>query len=606
MKDFLQDLRRRRVVRAGIAYVVVAWLAMQVADVAAPALRLPSWTVTLVVFLALLGFPVALVLAWLFDVTPEGLHRTGSDPSGPRQDASLPPPRAYGDAGEQPTPGEAASSGLRNPRVALASGIGVGVVLGLAGLGAMAAFGSDGPGGADPLQSIAVLPFVNRSPDPDNEYFSDGVTEELIDALAQVPGLKVAARTSSFRFKGQSPDVREVGEVLDVEAVLEGSVRKSGDRVRITAQLIASDDGYHLWSETYDRQLTDVFAVQDEIAQSIVDELDVRLAGEESDRLVEEQTSDPEAHALYLRARYAGADRTRQGLERSVRLYQQALTRDSAYAAAWAGLADAYSLMATYRVIPLEDGKASAEQAARRALSIDPEAAEAHATLGGLHAHRHEWAEAEAAFQRALHLKPSYARAHHWYSMLLEILGRREEALDQIRQAEALDPLAPAIVGTRSYLLHFAKDHEAATEKGRESRDLSGTVDDMAWVPVTMAAGGRPDEARRELERTEDHLESHVTRSLNVAATLALLGEEEAALAFLDRMDPEGTATSFARAAVHAAAGRVDSAVHWLERTRMSFNEVFFLSLATFDPVRDDPEFRRFMDDLGLGPRPRS
>ena len=597
MKEFLQELRRRRVVRAGATYAVVAWVVMQVADVAAPALRLPSWTVTLVVFLALLGFPVALVLAWFFDVTPEGLHRTESNPRRESQPQSSP---ERDGVAENTHPEEPSPRGIRNPKVALATGIAAGIILGLAGVGAMTTFGADAVGEDGRLESIAVLPFVNMSPDPDNEYFSDGVTEELIDALAQVPGLKVAARTSSFRFKGRSPDVREVGEVLGVEAVLEGSVRKRGDRVRITAQLVAAEEGYHLWSESYDRTLTDVFAVQDEIARSIVEELDVRLPGGENRRMVEEETLDPEAHRLYLQARHAGLDRTRQGLERSVQLFQQALARDSSYATAWAGLADTYSLLGSYRIIPLTEGKSRAEQAARRALAIDPETAEAHATLGSIHAHRHQWEAAEAAFQRALQLKPSYARAHHWYSMLLEILGRREEALDQIRQAEALDPLAPAIVGTRSYLLHFAGKHRVAIELAQKSRELTGAAEDMAWVAFTMAAGGRPEAARRELGQLGEHLEPHVTRALNVASTLALLGEEERALAFLDPVQTEGTATSFARAAVHAAAGRPDSAVHWLEGTRMGFNEVFFLSLATFDPVRDDPGFRRFKDELGL------
>lgn len=595
MKAFLQDLRRRGVVRVAVVYAVAAWLVMQVADVVAPALHLPQWTVTLVVFLSLLGFPLALVLAWLFDVTPEGLERTPAPGSEAEAESA---PGSGGQAGST-------AGSRRSTRAALVGGTVAGLLLALAGVAALVFVEPDLVGGGSgdapgPLTSIAVLPFANMSADPANEYFSDGVSEELRDAMAQIPGLKVAARTSSLRFKEERPDVQEVGEALGVEAVLEGSVRKSGDRVRITAQLTGARDGYTLWSATYDRTLTDVFAVQDEIARSIVEELGVRLPDTDGGRLVEEETADPEAHILYLRGRHAALSRDESSLRQAVALFRQSLDRDPVYAPAWAGLADAHFLLGAYRFTDPEEANRQAEQAALRALELDPEMAEAYATLGILHTGRGNWHEAEAAFRRAIRLKPSYAQARDWYSLLLEILGRSEEALEQSRRAEELDPLAPPIVGSLAYLLHFRGADAAATAKGREAGNLEGNPYAMAWVPYSLASGGRLDEARDVLGEIGDDLPAHPNVAVNAAAAHALVGQEERAWSLLERMEAQGVDVAFARAAVHAAEGRADSAVAWLERVDFGVNQFFFLSLRVFDPIRDDPVFRRFRRSLGL------
>ncbi|MEE8550854.1 MAG: protein kinase, partial [Gemmatimonadota bacterium] len=351
-------------------------------------------------------------------------------------------------------------------------------------------------------KSIAVLPFANMSADPENEYFSDGITEEIINALTQLDDLHVAARSSSFLFRDKGTDIAEVGARLKVATVLEGSVRKSGNRVRITAQLINVADGYHLWSERYDREMDDVFAIQDEIASTIADRLKVTLSGETDEPLVKPPTANLEAYQLYLKGRYLWNKRTQQGLEDAIDYFRRAIVRDGGYALAYAGLADVYLLMGSYRQLPGRDAHAKANEAADKALALDDTVAEAHASRAQVLREERDWRGAETEYRRAIELNPNYATAHQWYATLLAGFGRNEEAIREIRRAEELHPLSHAIGVTVATVLFLARDYDATIEQLEKTLALEPTFFSAhAWLGIVYAGKGMYDEAIRSVEQ---------------------------------------------------------------------------------------------------------
>jgi adenylate cyclase len=477
---FLAELKRRRVGRVAIAYLAVAWAVTEASSVILPALRVPEWTVTFVVVFVLIGFPVAMILAWVFDVGPQGIERTE-----PRQD--LP-------AGSQV-----------KVRLAFAAVV---LVL-MAGLGYLLyerGFGRAHAGQA--RSSIAVLPFTNLSGDPARDFFSDGMSEELLNLLARVPGLKVASRTSSFAYKGRNVDIREVGRELGVETVLEGSIRQSGEQVRITAQLIDAESGFHLWSETYERRLEDIFRVQDEIAAMIVSKLRIELAPQEQQMAVRDKapTQNVEAYELYLQGRAVWKRRGEDNLTRAIELYQRALGLDPGFARAHAALASAYVVMPGYTREEDDEAKFMplAVASARQALSIDPNIGEAHAVLAQINANRGNLLDAESGFFFAISLEPNEPTPHHWYSLLLSRVGRLNLALDQARKAQELDPSSPVLalnlagmyvmLGQDEQALHFS---ELAGDLG-----ISKKSDGIATA-VAMRRGQWAD-ARRLIQEGEN------------------------------------------------------------------------------------------------------
>lgn len=311
------------------------------------------------------------------------------------------------------------------------------------------------------LNSIAVLPFLDLSPGRDQEYFSDGLTEEIINALTRLEGLRVVARTSAFQFKGKAVDIRRVGDQLGVRTVLEGSVRKEGARLRITAQLNEARNGCHLWSEAYDREMQDVFAIQEDISNAIAATLRVRLAPSAESRLASRYTEDLETYHLYLRGRYFANKITQQDLERGIGFFEQALERDRRYAPAYAGLADSYGLLAANNFCPTKPVLEKAWLAAMAALALDDTLAEAHESLGYIRHHQWNWTGANEAFQRAIELNPNYAVAYHWYSHNLSAMGRREESLAVSRRALDLDPLDFLINFHLAWFFFYAHDYPA-------------------------------------------------------------------------------------------------------------------------------------------------
>jgi len=428
MRILLSELSRRRVFRVAGIYGIVAWVMAEVADVVFPALQLPEWTVTFVIALLILGFPIAMVFAWVFDIGPQGIERT--EPLAHR------------------AKGIPAFERLAYLLLLAAAMAGLGYLL-LPGFlpGFLPGSGSSGPE-AGPRDSIAVLPFANLSQDGADDYFSDGMSEELLNLLARVPGLRVAARTSSFAYKDRNVDIRQVARELGVETVLEGSVRRSGDRVRITAQLIDAKTGYHMWSNTYDRELADIFAVQDDISAEIVKALQGELSGEESPETVVRAappTENVEAYQLYLQARHQWKRRGEGPVRRSIELLDQALALDPEFARAYAGLAAAYVVLPGYSGEEMEPLNEKAAAAARQALARDPNLAEAHAVLAEIDSTAGRWTDAEAGFFFATSMDPNDATSRQWYSLLLRRTGRLEAAMEQARAALELDPTSPVV-----------------------------------------------------------------------------------------------------------------------------------------------------------------
>jgi len=470
---FFAELKRRRVGKVAITYGAIAWAVTEASSVVVPALHLPEWLVTAIVVFLLVGFPVAMVLAWIFDVGPQGIERTE-----PIADA---PPAM---------------------RVRLRMAYAAVVLLLMAGLGYLLYERGFGRAQAnEPHNSIAVLPFTNLSGDASRDYFSDGMSEELLNLLARIPGLKVASRTSSFAYKGRNVDIREVGRELGVETVLEGSVRQAGEQVRITAQLIDAETGFHLWSATYDRQLEDIFRVQDEIAAAIVEKLRIELAPREEALAVRDKapTQNVEAYELYLQGRAIWRRRGEENLKTAIDVYQRALGLDPGFARAHAALASAYVVLPGYtkeegdetRLEPL------AEASARQALSIDPNIGEAHAVLAQIKANRGDLLDAESGFFFAISLEPNDATPHHWYSLLLGRVGRLEQSLLQARRAQELDPTSAVIALNLANAYLAAGEDEQALRYSKVAADLGlGTMSNGIEATVATRRGNW-DEARR-------------------------------------------------------------------------------------------------------------
>jgi adenylate cyclase len=443
MRGLLVDLKRRRVFRVAGLYGVVAWIIAEVTSVVFPVLLLPEWTVTFVVALLILGFPIAMVLAWAYDIGPHGIERT--------------PPLAELDPGLK-------------PRAWLVYAVMLAVAM--AGLGWLL-WSRLAPVAPATYESIAVMPFANLSGEAANEYFSDGMAEELLNLLAQVPGLQVAARTSSFAYKGENVDVREIGRALAVDAVLEGSVRRSGDRVRVTAQLVDTSTGYHLWSQNYDRQMEDIFDLQDEISTEIVRALAGRLGARRAAEPLparDAPTDSVEAYTTYLQARHQWKRRGAEPLRNSIELFQQALELDPEFARAWAGLAAAWVVLPDYVGEAPDTYRSEAVNAARLALAHDPNMAEAHAVLAQIQGLDGDWAGADAGFFFAISLDPNDPTTRHWYSLLLGRAGRLNDALAQARKAFELDPVSPVI----NY--NLAQHHLALGDDGRADARLEAAI----------------------------------------------------------------------------------------------------------------------------------
>ena len=447
-------------------------------------------------------------------------------------------------------------------------------------------------------RSIAVLPFVNASPDVENEYLSDGITDELIDALAKVDGLRVASRTSVFALKGKPQDVRAIGALLGASEVLEGTVRRAGDRLRITAQLTSTEDGRLIWSQRYDRTLHDVFAIQDEIARTIVDTLRVTSFADFASPVARRSTGSVTAYQLYLRGRYAWNKRTQEGVAEAIEYFQQAIAEDPAYALAYTGLADAYALHVDYRSVPVHEGFARAKDYARKALALDDRLAEAHASLAwSLFVYDWDWTGAAREFRRSIELDPRYATAHQWYAFLLASRGQLEEALVEGHTAQELDASSVSVRRSLAWVYYYARRFEPA--RYHLSRAIAmnpGAEETYRVLGLTLAIDGQLEEAERVLREAVSMAGSGSYTSATLGFALARAGkrdEAEELLANLEQERARNYVSPVALATLLLGLGYNDRALDWAEK---AYEErrgwLAYLTVnPLLDPVRGHPRF---------------
>src|SRR6266478_939042 len=389
-KNFFGELKRRNVYKVAVAYAVVGWVIAQIATQIFPFLEIPNWVVRLVIVLIAIGFPIALVIAWAFEATPEGIKRT-----------------------EDVDPAASARQPRKHVWIYVVA-IGAAFSIGLFFVGRYSVMPRQSEATTLPAKSIAVLPFDNLSRDPDNAFFAEGVQDEILTRLAKVADLKVIARTSTQRFKSAPPDLREIAKQLGVAHILEGSVQKVNDQVRVNVQLINALTNAHLWAEIYDRKLSDIFAVQSDIAKTVADTLQAKLTGSEKQMIAAQATTDTAAYELYHKGRSLWEKRSGDNIPKAIAFYEQAIARDPNYALAYAGLAQAYILVPFYTGADRFDAYLKAKDAALKALRLDSNLAEAHAALGKvLFFSEIDLAGAMREYKRAIELEPNDATAHH-------------------------------------------------------------------------------------------------------------------------------------------------------------------------------------------------
>ncbi len=462
----------------------------------------------------------------------------------------------------------------------------------------------EGPKSAPGRKAIAVLPLANMSADPENEYFSDGMTEEIINVLAKVPGLQVASRTSCFAFKGKEVDIRHVGEKLGVGSVLEGSVRKVGNRIRITAQLINVDNGYHLWSETYDRQLEDVFAIQDEISRAIVEALKLRL-GSDTEQLVV-PAKNLEAYNLYLKGRFFFYRFNEAGLYKSLEFFRHVLLQEPSYARAYAGIADCWCELADDWVAP-DEAYPKAKAAATTALRLDPELVEAMTSLGKvLSWYEWDFAAAEAHLRRAVALNPNYTEAHWTFGSVLPAVGSLGDAIGEMRKALTLDPLHPHHSRWLGRLLLYAKDYAAAIAQSHKTIELHADYF-HAYLDIGSAylAQGKPEDALQWYRRGQGLDTSVRSYDSLIVRALAALGRREEGEAIMTRLEDE-TRQRYVRSEImamgYAALGDFDRAFTCLERAveARSAGLIYLHIDPGYEPLDRDSRFGELVRRIGL------
>jgi TolB-like protein/tetratricopeptide (TPR) repeat protein len=594
MGGFWSELKRRNVVKVAIAYCAAGWVVVQVAALLFPMFGAPAWILKVVTALVFLGLPLALIFAWAFELTPHGIKRT------------------------EEVPPEAATA--RRPRWQLDFLI-IGVLAVAVALFAIDRFvwrtGSTEPASrvADEAASapprpvigthgsIAVLPFVNLSNDPDQEYFSDGIAEDVMSALARFRPLKVAARTSAFSFKGKQVDLQEVGRALNVATVLEGSVRRSGDRLRITAQLNDVATGYQLWSETYDREFTDIFAIQDDITSQIVSALQVHL--DEEPARAASAPVDPEVYQRVLRGRFHWNQRTPEGLAKAAELLQEATRLAPDYAPAYSALADVYLSQYDYGLMSWEESTVKARAAASKGLELDQTSAAAQTSLAHILLHEWQWQAAEQHFLRALELDPNYTLALHWYALCLTALGRTDEAVEVMQRAQQRDPLSVRINADLGMaLLAAGKYDEAVAQEGR-TLELSSKAAAPHWIRgLALEQLKRFDEAERDLKIALDAMSGYEAVKGSLGHLYAISGRQAEARALLKDLSSQADTTdvTFFAALICAGLEDKDAALTWLERAvEKRSGSVRYLKI---DPrlagLRKEPRYERLMERVGL------
>jgi len=462
------------------------------------------------------------------------------------------------------------------------------------------------PSPSEPVKpTIAVLPFEDLSSGRDQEALADGIPETLINALSSLEGLYVSARTSSFSFKGKQQDIREIGQKLGVEALLEGSVQVAGNKLRILVRLVNIEDGFPIWSENYNKTADDVFVIQDDIARSVVKALKIKLLGEE-EQIVKSYTDNREAYNLYLRGRFFWEKRGTKDLEKAIEYFEKAIEKDPSYALAYAGLADSYFVLGDNQDIPAKEAYPKAKTAAMKALEIDEGLAEAHVTLAGILEWEHNFKEAVREYQIALELKPGYATAHHWYAFYLSFFGRYDKAIEEIWKARELDPLSPRINVNVGLILYYARQYDRALEELKKSIELFPDHGaNYSYLSCVYAQLGQFEEAINAKLHVYEITQGNSELSPWLAYCYALSGnraETQKRLRDIIEYSKKGFVSYIVIARVYVGLGDKEQAFIWLDKAYSEKDSrlTYLKADPTFDPLRSDPHFTALLKKIGL------
>jgi serine/threonine-protein kinase len=584
MHNFFAELKRRNVYKVAVAYAVIGWLLVQVATQVFPFFEIPNWAVRLVVLAIVIGFPIALVIAWAFELTPEGIKRTEVADAMP------------------------AVKGQKKHAWIYVVIIGGAISVALFFAGRYTAGNKTGavPPNELSTKSIAVLPFDNLSRDPDNAFFAEGVQDEILTRLAKVADLKVIARTSTQKFKSSPENLPDIAKQLGALNILEGSVQKANDQVRVNVQLINAMTNSHLWAEIYDRKLTDIFAVESDIAKTIADTLQAKLTGSEKQMIATQPTTDATTYELYLRGRALWGKRSGDNIPKAIAFFEQAIARDPNYALAYAGLSDSYVLLPYYAGARQRDAFAKAKEAALKALSLDPNLPEAHVALGKVLSFDDiDLVGSVREFQRAIALQPGNATAHHWYGNgPLAALGRFEEAIAEGKRSVELDPLSPIINADFGNTLYYARRYDEATTQLRKAIDLDPNFFYSHYnLGEVLQANGDLTGGIAEYEKAKQLSDDPFVLGLWGSAK-AYAGDKNAALqtlSDLEKISQHREVLSYARALVYLSLQDKEKALDWLEK---SFDEhdgsnIGYIKVdPLLDPLRGDPRFEALVQKI--------
>ena len=580
--SFISELNRRNVFRVAIAYVVTAWLIAQVAGLAADSFGAPAWVMKMIITMLALGAPIALVMAWAYELTPDGLRRDS------------------GTATRQAPTGKLDRSIIIVLIAALAYFAWDKFILDPQRDEALLESVSTQPVEILPQnagQSIAVLSFVNMSDDSGNEYFSDGLSEELLNLLVKIPELRVAARTSSFSFKGKDVKISQIGKELNVTHVLEGSVRKAGDQIRVTAQLIKADDGFHVWSETFDRNLDDIFVVQDEIAAAVVRELKVTLLGE----LPEQRPTDPEVYTLYLQGKSLAKLLGSEDAQMAIQVLKQALAIDPEYAPVWALLQYPYSRLVRNGDLPRDEGVALAMQALDKALEIDDQLVPAWASMAWMkRTFFWDWRGAREASEKALHLEPNNAEAMGAAASIASTFGELDKSIELFERNIEANPLSlSTLTALANRYVAVGRHAEARTLYERVlalNPEYAGT---RFQIASTYLHEGRPEEALAKLAGLPD---GGRLRHIKAAALFDMGETQKAQMALDDFLESPSQPNPLYVAYIYAWRGENDEAFKQLEMAleQRDYNLSFILMSPTLARLKDDPRYPIFLEKMGL------
>jgi TolB-like protein/Tfp pilus assembly protein PilF len=581
-KSFFGELKRRNVYKVAIAYAVVGWLLTQVATQVFPFFEIPNWGIRLVVLIIVIGFPIAIIIAWAFELTPEGLKRTEVADELPKKS-------------------------VRSRTWVFVIIIAAALSVGLFFVGRYTA-PNRAVTSSLPEKSLAVLPFANLSGNAENAYFAAGIQDEIITRLAKIGQLKVVSCLSTQRFKSSPDDLPAIAKQLDVANVLQGSVQRSADAVRVNVQLVRADTDTHLWADTFDRKLTDVFQIESDIAKTIAEKLQAKLTGSEERAISAKPTADLEAHELYLKGRYLWNRRTGENLKKALTYFQQAAEKDPSYALAYTGIADSCALVPVYGAGAPQDYYPRAKAAAQKALELDDMLGEAHTSLGNVLFRYLELAESAQEFERGIELNPNYPTAHQWYGRLILLMtGQFDRAIAEVKRAVELDPISSIIHADLGTVYTFARRYDEAIEQFRNILELDPQ---FYWarrqLGVALELKGAPSDAIVEYQKA--------LKLSDDPRVLAFIGHAEASngkqkearaiLVQLTEMVKTRYVSGYGFAVIHLALGEKDQALDWLEKDARERNgfEINFIKVDPYlDPLRGDPRFEALVSKILSG-----